>query len=743
MTDKDKDSTSQENPAETGEDLENLSLDEKAAFEKIMAEINSADQGSQGQGANANPEATAPTETDRLQPGTQPDHENTKGAAGEIKAQNQQAENSDETLSDDQQAALDKMMAEINAKGTDAEPETAETEKPPADNNEELSDDQQAALDKIMAEINARGTDAEPETAETEKPPADNNEELSDDQQAALDKIMAEINAKGTDAEPETAETEIPPADGDQKSSDEEDTRITPEKNTENLSIDEFNDELNNLLSNAQLNAQSQPLRASGASNPDSTSEISSDSPPEPPDMAPSEKAVSDSEESSAEASHKESHYPILQEISDSEGITAAPDSKTASLAHQGHPGRTRRIKITALVGLVVIVVIGAGLWHYKTAIQNKVRPSAPQQQADAEPHPLTAPIAANRAEGPTDPANHPISDRGPALPAATPSRPLAPTSFGTLKSDLIAARHQVNQKVQEIIKLKAYYQKGIHNEQEKIWAELKDKPMPSLAKAIADNAIALSIRAIQRRMVYIDKLDAPLRQLQDSAEDLLYLERKTEFFETLSQWISGPSLPEYKQEIANRIQDNLKVGSELSVDRVQVETPSETTVWNEIVASFKAKKPVHNTRPANKALDEQIGREICDGNYSRKYLLTSLSRETAQCLVQWSGKDLYLNELTALTPQLAKILVQWPGEWLSLNGLKEISPETAKYLSQWPGKHLSLNGLEKLSPQVTAQLSQWRGAQLEMVGLTAIGRWENYSTRLFLSEALRQKLQM
>ena len=264
-----------------------------------------------------------------------------------------------------------------------------------------------------------------------------------------------------------------------------------------------------------------------------------------------------------------------------------------------------------------------------------------------------------------------------------------------------------------------------------------------TLEKAIADNAIALSIRAIQRRMVYIAKLDAPLKQLQDSAEDLLYLERKTEFFETLSQWISGPPLPEYKQQISNRIQSNLKAAAELSVDQVQVQTPSETTVWKEIVAGFKVRKPAPNTRPADKSLNEQIGREICDGNYSRKYQLTSLSPETAQCLVQWSGKDLYLNELTELTPQMAKILVQWPGEWLSLNGLKEISPETAKYLSQWPGKHLSLNGLEKLSPQVTAQLSQWRGAQLEMVGLTAIGRWENYTTRLFLSEALRHKLQM
>jgi hypothetical protein len=210
-----------------------------------------------------------------------------------------------------------------------------------------------------------------------------------------------------------------------------------------------------------------------------------------------------------------------------------------------------------------------------------------------------------------------------------------------------------------------------------------------------------------------------------------------------LSQWVGGPSIPQYKQEIADRIQTHMKVIKELSVDNGQMDLPSKASVWDEVQAGLKKEKDLAAKRSKTNTQNKLISQEICSGEYGRKYLLTHLSKEAATCLIQWNGKDLYLNGLTELSPQAARILAQWPGEWLSLNGVKEMSAETAKYLAQWPGKRLSLNGLEKLSPQATTQLSQWKGEQLEMIGLTVIGPWENYATRLYLSETMRRKLQM
>ena len=310
--------------------------------------------------------------------------------------------------------------------------------------------------------------------------------------------------------------------------------------------------------------------------------------------------------------------------------------------------------------------------------------------------------------------------------------------TFESLTTQIEDTRRQVNQKIDEIVDLKAYYHQGIQEEQAKIGAELGDKPWPPLDKALANSQIDLSIRAIQRRMVYIKKLDTPLTHLEASSEELLYLQRRTKLYTLLNQWISSPSMPEYKQETLNRIQYHLGILAKLSVDAIEIQAPSAAIIWNDVLDNLKkenSKKIALKKQSTQSALDEKIGQEICNGNFSRKDLLTSMTKETAQCLVQWSGKDLYLNSLSELSPELAQILIQWPGEWLSLNGLKSISVETAKHLSQWPGKRLSLNGLEILSPRITAALSQWKGEQLEMIGLKSIGRWENYTTRLFLSE--------
>jgi len=686
MTKKDKENSPQENSSEMDDDLDSLSQDEKAAFEKIMAQISetnlSASPGDNSANLAANEASSA-------------------GASNPEKNQN---------------------------------PDDSEPSK-----DQDLSDKQQA----VQVEINSRESSqqTEPETKQDVPTTSDDeNEKLSDDQQAALDKIMAEINDResGQQTEPETAQDKEP------GTHDDDAIKQKTDKEIEKLSLDEFNDELTNLLSSAQQSKKTDPKPVEEKQAP----ALKPESLPLKYGLAPqpSQPATADGETATEmvpagtqappdESTHQ--GYAILQEI-DATQIGKKKSKRTANQRGLWKSKSGKLVKIAA-AAMVITAATGAAYWAYDRLVQSNLRIPGVTISLTTE----SSSAGTVRTERMTEPQPPSLSaPAGVENPGHAPQQP-SPVSFGSLKSDLISARQQINNKIQEIIDLKAHYQKGIQEEQFRIRAELKIKPARSLEIAQTNNHINLSIRAIQRRMVYIAKLDTPLQRLEAASEDLLYLERRTQFFKTLNQWISGPSIPEYKQEITIRIATHLKVTTELTVDDIQIDPPSIASVWDDLQSGInKGESTVANEQKRNDQ-DQKINREICKGQYDRKYLLTVLSAETAQCLTQWSGKDLYLNGLTELSPQVAKILVQWPGEWLSLNGIKEISVDTAKYLSQWHGKRLSLNGLEKLSAQATAQLSRWQGEQLEMIGLTAIGRWENYATRLYLSENLRRKLQM
>ena len=756
MTENDANSVPKENPENADDDLENLSLDEKAAFEKIMAEISSMNPNDS--------DSTQEVETDSV--GSE------SAAADTTETQSEKDPPKipdDQTTPEDQQAALDKIMAEISADG-DAEASQPENTPEPAEDDDSLSDDQQAALDKIMAEISARNEGEEPQPENATEDAKEDDDSLSDDQQAALDKIMAEISARneGEEPQPENA-TEDAEEDDDSLSDDQQaaepgvsaepdnaedthasvETPLDPKSETQKLSLDEFNDELDNLLSIEELNgAEPSPENPQSVeSDPEVEDKRQNDE--APPDETPTaETPLTETapqpdkidQLSETPARKEQPQHPagaLLVEVDTDQD--EKPLSRKKSVRRNPKTKRSLKLVKISMAAVASIIILGSGYWSYITFIRSK-----PGLAGQVEPvSNQTAPSTTD--SGTISDASGPV-ETGVQSSASAPipeHRQSSSTSFGSLRKDLIATRSLVNQKIDEIVNLKAYYKKGIQEEETKIRSELSSKSIPSLEKAMANNQIELSLQAIQRRMLYIQELDRPLDRLEKSSEELLYLERRTQLFETLSQWINTPSIPEYKLEISNQIKDHLQIAADLKLDQTQQEAPSMDSVWKNVLAEIQKENKASDPRPVNNVRDRQISREICGGDYSRKYLLTSLTAETAQCLIKWSGKDLYLNELAQLPPDLAKILIQWPGEWLSLNGIKEISVETARYLSQWPGKRLSLNGLKDLSPAVTAQLSKWQGEQLEMIGLASIGRWDNYATRLFLSEKLRRKLHM
>ncbi len=719
------------------EDEEPLDEEQQAALDAIMAEI----EGKSG-GSNRDPDSS-------------PQHDGDEEAAKSPEdsaieeAPATQEELDDEELSDDQQEALDAIMNEINSKrGGDADTKEAPVEAENKD-DEELSDDQQEALDAIMAEINSkRGGDADTKEAPAEEENKD-DEELSDDQQEALDAIMAEINSKrGGDAGTKEAPAEEENKDDEELSDDQQealnaimaeinskrggdvDTKEAPaeeekqeESEKSNLTIEEFDDELNNLLTEAE------PAEKPTTKSPAAPSTGKAASPTEePPEEAP---------EAAAEKA-----YPILQEVPVAENKVRTSKNKTAGRT----PFLTRGKRRLLTASLAACLIVCGGYYAYRyfmtseapsTVASERGQIDQPAVQAAAgETSPSLQAVRAD--ESGTDEAGE-ATLIAPTHPETLPTVSAQEEGFSSLKQRLFAAREQIQAKITDINQLKSYYARGIEEEKEKIEQSLEQGRIPSFNEAMGSKGIELALRAIQRRKTYIAKLGTPISQLSDMAEELLYLERRTDVIETLANGINGLPIQSFENEATAIVTGYLQYNTQLSIDQVEAAPIELSSIWDDIASEISQKSNLLAQRaPLNRA----ISKEICIGNYERKYLLTALSAQTATCLVRWPGKDLYLNAVNELTPEVANVLSQWPGESISLNGIKELSAESAKHLASWPGKRLSLNGLTHLSPQATTHLSQWQGEQLEMVGLHTIGPWENYGTRLFLSEKLRRQLE-
>ncbi|MCJ8501053.1 hypothetical protein [Desulfatitalea alkaliphila] len=789
MSEAEQDKRPEPESVETDDELESLSPEEKAAFEKIMAEISAAN------GGDDEPEK-APDETDALAPAASSSDEIAPSAENETPSLSDEGSAvGEDGLSEDQSDQLDKIMAEIEGKGKGQAGPTAHDDRQKEEENKKneeeeekeeedgsLNEDQQAAMDKIMAEIEGkRKTDHDTDDTDDDAA-AEAEEAMSEDQQAALDKIMAEIEGKrkadrdtdDTDddaaAEAEEAMSEDQQAAldkimaeiGSKRSreaegsldaqADEEEAaaEAAPSQSPNNLSMDEFDDELNNLLQNAESTtaspAKQTPKKAEAPAGFAKDKEIN----------AALKKIVGQTgdetrDETSAAADDHQPEvatdaYPILHEVPADglQGKAARVPSprKTSAKSGMRTARRPRRWLRAAMVASTVLAMLsGVGYWGYDRYVKAAPTPSNETAAAPVSAPRETAPAPAPGRQ-PAEPVAAPVAPNPPALPppqAAVALKRHAEASFGQLQRELAAVRSDLQNRISDIQQLKSYYAAGIAEEIEKIENALQSDRIPGLEQGLGNTQIELALRAIQRRDNYIAKLDKPLARLSIMSEELLFMERRARIHEILERGIHGLPLDRLRQEARTAMADYEKFSAEISIDTIELPPKPLAALWKEVTAELTKRA----TRLAQRTpLNRAVSAEICNGNFDRKYMLTALSVETAGCLVRWTGKDLYLNELTELTPEAAEVLTQWPGEWLSLNGIKELSAETARHLAQWPGKRLSLNGLTVLSPEATTELSQWQGDQLEMVGLTRIGRWQNYGTRLYLSEQLKRRLE-
>ncbi len=712
------DASVDEEPAKEAPDEDSLSDEEQAALDKIMQEIKPAGAGEdssfeEAPASDASPGDTRNEDRQTARAKEKPENKDEDTDDGSPSTEDASSDDTDgDSLTEDQQAALDKIMAEINGGDTTEPSLPREEEDDPDEAGEgDLTEDQQAAMDKIMAEIKGDDSTDDPLAEEEDSEPSTETAE-SDEEMAAVDDVMAKINAQKQASSAASTNDETPDesdvADEAMDPSVQIDEQADQEESREQLTLDEFNEELNHLLGVP-------PEKGNTASQ-------------KPSQAIPSEAETAEIPEGDSESP---AGYPILEEVVAEEASTSRDNGQNkAPVGNRNSIGRKFKIAVAALMSALILAV--GGYW----AFDRWAQPARGTSTSSA----LALDATAEDTQAPVEPQPTPNMDTGTPL---LPDVESVDSPFTEIKAQLASARQQLQEKINDIDELKAYYGKGIDEERQKILARISKSELKTFKQAEADSTVELSLQAIQRRTLYIAKLDRPLEQLAASSERFLYLERRTRMLEVLHRRLNGLPIAALQQDTFKAIADQEELAKNLSIDGTDGTAPTLAALWDEIVRTSRESENTVSSSRIDRALDAKIGEEVCRGDFGRKYLLTSLTARTAGCLADWSGKDLYLNNLVELPPEAAQALTKWPGEWMSLNGLQSISAQTARHLAQWPGKRLSLNGLTRLSPQATANLSQWKGEQLEMVGLTDIGGWENYGTRLYLSEALKRKLKL
>ena len=436
------------------DEFESLSQDEKAAFEKIMAEIAEAEAGGSPTSASSSSPAEAPdtqsasaSTKDATPAASAPDvQESSKEDTQQASAPQTESDNpdatlenptaedrdADEDLDEDQQAALDAIMAQIEgAKGVDNSasqeepiPEASpvsETSSPSpeessseADADEDLDEDQQAALNAIMAEI--EGKKSVDKSASEEKPSieeepvseteplseAEDDEDLSEDQQAALNAIMAEIEGKKSidksdseekpsiEEEPVSETEPLSEAEDDEDLSEDqqaaldaimaeiEDKRKTDTPPTEKIeSAVEENDSKQGLSMEEFNNELSSLLNADEDSNSDAADEIENrvetvedkgGSTDDTPLQQPEE--VNDAQTNDEKSTPTD--FPILKEVSVDDEEAPKPSKQDRTPRHRSTP-----LKKIAIVSVALVAVLGVVWFGYHAIPKFWMRPSS------------------------------------------------------------------------------------------------------------------------------------------------------------------------------------------------------------------------------------------------------------------------------------------------------------------------------------------------------------------------------
>lgn len=318
-------------------------------------------------------------------------------------------------------------------------------------------------------------------------------------------------------------------------------------------------------------------------------------------------------------------------------------------------------------------------------------------------------------------------------------------------------ARQSIIDKQNEILQLRRDYEEGIRDIETAIVREAQSRNIKRYQDAAAVEAIDYGLRTIQRRLAYIKRLDAPVQRLYNSGEALLYAKRMGSVNLMLVGLAEGIDSTLIGQQMdaalaAHPVEAALQLPQEKNKPGISLET-----IWQRIVTRMgsigRAADASSASAPAVVAAksstdDIRIWNALCEGDFSDKYQVTSLSADAGGCLAGWQGTELFLNRLVQLDARAAGALSAWHGQWMAMNRIETLSAAAAKALFQWKGSRLSLNGLRQMPDGAAEALANWPGKELELMGLErlsvpiakALAHWKRGGGRLFIPEKFYRK---
>jgi hypothetical protein len=319
---------------------------------------------------------------------------------------------------------------------------------------------------------------------------------------------------------------------------------------------------------------------------------------------------------------------------------------------------------------------------------------------------------------------------------------------FNAKIKEVNTLRETLLRKKEEIRQLTNYYQEGIAEMEKEIFDEMRSAKVDTFLQALENKGIEFKLRTIQRRHAYMRQLDRPSEWIYRACEELLYLKRRAAVDLRVAEVAGGIDMEMHMRHMNTAIEKYQPTADRLAVDMTNAELEPLGNIWKQI--------QTRNLQTANRHASSKngvISEQVCSGIFKRVTELSEISVETAKCISEMPGSDLFLNELSEISPRAAKYLFQWKGSWLCLNGFKALSPRVANYLFQWDGGWISLNGLTEFPAEIGQILLHWPGKQLELMGLRYphhsfenIGfeylvQWERSGGKLFVPKEVREKI--
>ncbi|NNF99971.1 MAG: hypothetical protein HKM93_11380 [Desulfobacteraceae bacterium] len=723
-----------------------LNPEEREAFAKIMSEIDGTDENVEPESKDAadSPDVEEELSDDELEAFNSIMAEiNTDEGSGD-KAGGKVSVSGD--ASDDFAAQLAKVAEEAEALTTNpADDETDDATKSDDGNVDEAAGNRVSSeMDGSISEEEKAEEEDDGEEDDGEEDEADDDDpktqDLNDDELDAFNAIMAEITGNDED-ETDPSDPDDASSEASEKDDSSAEPAVTVERADNSSGTGEQSEDTSPVTPNVDDTAIADPKAVSG--KPDSAEapeQVSEDSEPVGMDDQ------ADLTESKEIAASVEKPEPVVAEstpeLKQPPQRSPRPRTSRVTPLKTIDADRKKKWKKPVTISVLVVFLLSAvsALYLFRTPIVHLIG-GKPYLTENFPADPAIELTGAN----PSISVEENLTTLSPDEPANSLPTDPPPVFFNEtlelIKQDILALRERLLEKENEIATLQDYYRNAITEIEDDIKEETVNAKYESFQQAITNKRIELNLRTIQRRLAYIEKLDQPTRLLHRRSEQLLFLQRKTEMYEMLMAKTSGIVLDPFKREVDDTLNLIRASEDELSIDQVKSNPPSLNAIWNSTIGKMVAQQKNHQQLTALEKLNLLIWREFCEGDFSRKTEMTDITPEAARCLVNFQGKDLYLNGLTRLSPESAKILSKWPGSWLSLNGIEKLSSKTAAHLAQWEGRRLSLNGLKELTPKTTAMLSNWKGEQLELIGLERIGNWENPDITLYLPDTLKKSL--